>query len=391
MIKSYLKKIAKNNDNAMFFLKALQFIRNTTVFKIDGSKKKYPKVIQLPITYRCNSRCLMCNVWKMDTTDEAEILEFSEFMKDELFKKVQSVGINGGEPTLISNIDEYARIILTLPEIKSLNIISHGFNTNRALKAFEKIYTACRENSVSFHVSISLDGVGKIHDEVRQIPNGFSKTVSTIDELIKNQHKYCDSYDVACTVVKQNIDNLVELNEFSKVKGYKIKYRLGVSNKRIESDLLLEQYTVLSDKEYKQSAVEFFHYLMSNAKDINEKFKYFSIVYWLTKSNPKRLLGCIWKDEGITLDSRGELYYCAVESEKLGTLRNGKDSNIGTDVFFDKVNIEQRKSIIKNKCDSCIHDYGGQVKLKSLMIFVTYILNNRISMGIYKMKLMTGL
>ena len=219
MIKHFLKKIAKNNEQAMFFLKALQFIRNTTIFKIDGSKKKYPKVIQLPITYRCNSRCLMCNVWKMDTTDEAEILEFSQFMKDELFKKVQSVGINGGEPTLIGNIDEYAKVILTLPEIKSLNIISHGFNTNRALKAFEKIYVACREKAVNFHVSISLDGVGKIHDEVRQIPNGFAKTVSTIDELIKNQYKYCDSYDVACTVVKQNIDNLVELNEFSKVKG----------------------------------------------------------------------------------------------------------------------------------------------------------------------------
>lgn len=103
----------------MFCLKVLQFIRNISLLKIDGSKKKYPKVIQLPITYRCNSRCLMCNVWKMDTTDEAEILEFSEFMKDELFKKVQSVGINGGEPTLIGNIDEYAKVILTLPVIKS--------------------------------------------------------------------------------------------------------------------------------------------------------------------------------------------------------------------------------------------------------------------------------
>ena len=103
MIKYYLKKIAKNNDKAMFFLKALQFIRNTTIFKIDGSKKKYPKVIQLPITYRCNSRCLMCNVWKMDTTDEAEILEFSEFMKDELFKKVQCTVVK-------QNIDNLAEL-----------------------------------------------------------------------------------------------------------------------------------------------------------------------------------------------------------------------------------------------------------------------------------------
>jgi MoaA/NifB/PqqE/SkfB family radical SAM enzyme len=371
----------------MFCLKVLQFIRNISLLKIDGSKKKYPKVIQLPITYRCNSRCLMCNVWKMDTTDEAEILEFSEFMKDELFKKVQSVGINGGEPTLIGNIDEYAKVILTLPVIKSLNIISHGFNTSRALKAFEKIYSACREKGVNFHVSISLDGVGKIHDEVRQIPNGFSKTVSTIDELIKNQYKYCDSYDVACTVVKQNVDNLVELNEYAKIKGFNIKYRLGVSNKRIESDILLDQYSVLTDKQYKQSAKEFFHYLTSNARDISEKFKYFSIFYWLTEKNPTRLLGCIWKDEGVTLDSRGELYYCAVESNRLGALRN----NTGQDVFFDKQNIEHRKSINKNNCDSCIHDYGGKIEIKSLIKFLKYIVSNRISMPLYRIKLKIGL
>ncbi len=388
MIKSYLKKISKNNSKAMFFLKALQFIRNTILLKIDGSKKKYPKVIQLPITYKCNSRCQMCNIWKMDNSDEAEILEFSAFMKDDLFKKVESVGINGGEPTLISNIDEYAKAILTLPEIKSLNIISHGFNTNRALRAFQKIYSACKEKGVNFHVSISLDGVGKIHDDVRQIPNGFMKTVSTIDELIKNQNIYCDSYDVACTVVKQNIDNLVELNEFSKVKGYKIKYRLGVSNKRIESDILLEQYSVLSDKEYKQSAKEFFHYLMSNAKDIHEKFKYFSIFNWLNESNPTRLLGCIWKDEGVTLDSRGELYYCAVESKSLGTLR---DSNTGEDVFFNKRNIEYRKSIVKNNCDNCIHDYGGKIEIKSVIKFAKYIIENRISMLNYRIKLKTRL
>jgi MoaA/NifB/PqqE/SkfB family radical SAM enzyme len=387
MIKFYLKKIAKNNDKAMFFLKALQFIRNTTILRIDGSMKKYPKVIQLPITYRCNSRCLMCNVWKMDTTDEAEILEFSAFMKDELFKKVQSVGINGGEPTLIGNIDEFAKVILTLPAIKSLNIISHGFNTNRALKAFEKIYSACREKGVNFHVSISLDGVGKIHDEVRQIPDGFSKTVSTIDELIKNQYKYCDSYGVSCTVVKQNIDNLVELNEYAKIKGFNIKYRLGVANKRIESDILLDQYSVLTDKQFKQSAKEFFHYLMSNARDIDEKFKYFSIVYWLTEKNPTRLLGCIWKDEGVTLDSRGELYYCAVESNRLGALRN----NTGKDVFFDKKNIEHRKSINKNNCDSCIHDYGGKIEIKSLVKFLKYIVSNRISMPLYRIKLKIGL
>ena len=69
---------------------------------------------------------------------------------------------------------------------------------------------------------------------------------------------YCDTFDVACTVVKGNVHELVELEAFAELHELPIKYRLGISNKRIGSDRLLDQFSVVSDEQYKFSAVEFF-------------------------------------------------------------------------------------------------------------------------------------
>ncbi len=380
-MKQQIIQLIKKNKKFFLIVKALRFLQTSSLTKIDGSKKKYPKVIQLPITYNCNSKCVMCNIWQMDHSGEATVEEFAKFMQDDIFKEVEAVGINGGEPSLVPNLYEYADEILKLPSLKSLNIISHGFSPKPLFKQVEKIYASCKEKGINFHIAISLDGVGEIHNTVRGIGYAFDKTSATIDEIIKNQDKYCDSYDIGCTIVTQNIDYLMELDTYAKSKNYNIKYRMGIDNKRIESDKLRDQYSVIYSP-LKQSAIEFFHYQISQTKDLGNKFKYYSIFSWLNSGKPKRLLGCAWKDEGITLDARGELYYCAVASESIGSLRKTD----GEKIFFDDKNIEYRKSIIKNSCDGCIHDYNGQAEVNNVWVFLKSILTNRLAMKIYELK-----
>ena len=317
----------------------------------------------------------------MDHSGEVTVEEFAKFMQDDIFKEVEAVGINGGEPSLVPNLFEYADEILKLPSLKSLNIISHGFSPTPLFKNIEKIYASCQKKGVKFHVAISLDGVGNIHNIVRGKPKVFEKTISTIDKIIKDQYKYCDSYDIGCTIVKQNIDYLIELDTYAKSKNYNIKYRLGIDNKRIESDKLRDQYSVIYSP-LRQSAKEFFHYQISQSKNLGNRFKYFSIFYWLNSDIPKRLLGCAWKDEGVTLDSRGELYYCAVESDSLGNLRN----NQGTDIFFKPESVKYRENIIKNRCDSCIHDYSGQIETSNILIFFKYLVHDKYAMKLYELK-----
>lgn len=355
-------------------------IKRINFRKIDGSKKNYPRVLQLPITYFCNSKCVMCNIWRMDYSNEMPAEEFAEKIKDPIFSKVKIVGINGGEPSLVKNLPLYVKEILKLPKLKHLNIITHGFNPKLLFPSLEEIYSLCKKSKILFHVSVSLDGYGKIHDDVRGL-KVFELTQATIDEIKNNKHKYCDTYDVGCTIMKQNIDFINELDAFAQYKNYNIKYRLAIENKRIESDMLKENYSLLFGN-ITQSAKEFFHNRYRVAKTLYDKFKYFAIFYFLVSEKKKRLIGCDWKEDGITMDSRGDLYYCAVESHKIGELRKTP----GKEIFFDNNNIKYRESIVRDKCDNCIHDYNGNVHISSIVIFLKYLISEKFYWITYYLK-----
>jgi sulfatase maturation enzyme AslB (radical SAM superfamily) len=106
------------------------------------------------------------------------------------------------------------------------------------LALLKSIYFLCNKKGISFHVSVSLDGYGEIHDKVRGIPKVFKKTFETIKEIKANRSLYCDSFDVGCTVISQNVNYLEQLNAFAKKIEIQIKFRMGIENKRIESEKL---------------------------------------------------------------------------------------------------------------------------------------------------------
>ena len=385
-MKSVIKNILLKSKMGSKFLQIVQLSRLVEFSLVQNNQVKLPTSIQLPITNRCNSRCEMCDVWQMDTSGEMDSIEFQKILSDPLFSQVTSVGINGGEPTLVNNIDEYARALCRLPNLRSLSIISHGFNTDRALRSIAQIRKICEQAEVKFHVSISLDGVGEVHDKVRNVPDVFKKTMATILSIKRDKSLYCDTFDVACTVVKGNVHELAELEAFAEMHDLPIKYRLGISNKRIGSDRLLDQFSVISDEQYRFSAIEFFHWQTIKASSLTEKFKYYAIFDWLQSPKPSRLLGCIWKDRGITLGPRGDLYYCAVASDCLGSLRESP----GKGLYENPKNLKHRSEIIANSCDRCIHDYGGPITLKSYMKFMKFLIKNRFSLKLYKLKSMLG-
>lgn len=373
-------------------LKIARQFQTSKIKKTSGWNMKKPTVIQLPITYNCNSKCVMCNIWNMDHSNEADSNEFSKFMSDELFSKVTSVGINGGEVSLIPNLPQYITHVLNLPKLKNLNIISNGFRGENLREHLSAIYKECKEKNVKLSVIISLDGYESIHDEVRGLRRAFEKATNTINDIHLNRHLYCDNFELACTVIESNVNNLVELDRYCINKGYHIKYRLGIENKRIESNLLVDNFSVIYNKNF-QSAMEFFHHLYrrTSYSNFKEKFKYFAIFDWLNSDSDKkrRRLGCDWQDRGVTLDSRGALYYCAVDSDTIGSLRT-KLSN-GSEIFFSHNNLNYRQSIIDNSCNQCIHDYNGRPYLKDLLYFISEDFKSKLSMRIYKLKIMVGL
>lgn len=353
------------------------FFKKILFSKETGKEKKYPEILQLPITYKCNSRCRVCNIWKINKK-EVSLKDFKSIIKNDIFKKIRAVGINGGEPFLLNNIEKYVEVIIKdLPNLKSLNIITNGFLSETIPEKTEKIYKICKENDIKFHISISSDGFGSIHDQSRGVKSVFDKTFKTIKIIKDNIDKYADNFSVACTISKINQKYLSELASFSRFNGFDIKYRMAVDIKRLENEHIYKELNAFRDF----SSREFIFRCFKKSSSLLEKFRYYSIFISIISNRKKRLLGCNWKNNGITLDPYGNIYYCAVRSKSVGNLLKKKDK----EVFFSDKNLDYRAEIVRS-CDTCAHDYEGKIYYKNLIYFFVNFIFDVYWANLYQIK-----
>jgi MoaA/NifB/PqqE/SkfB family radical SAM enzyme len=57
------------------------------------AEKKLPNDFVIAVTYQCNSRCRMCNIWKMEKTPELALANY-----EKLPDQIEEVNLSGGEP-----------------------------------------------------------------------------------------------------------------------------------------------------------------------------------------------------------------------------------------------------------------------------------------------------
>jgi MoaA/NifB/PqqE/SkfB family radical SAM enzyme len=183
-----------------------------------------PEGINMNANDICNSKCVMCNIWKQTKDFEFSPEQLQTILSDPLYRKVKYVGITGGEPTLRDDLPElYHSCIKALPSLVHLSIITNGIKDEAALSRILKIKKLCDQHSISFSAMVSLDGVGAMHDQHRGRQGNFDSVIRLNDEL-KNK-----GIDVSfgCTVTKGNLYGLNELLAFTKAHQMKGRFRIG--------------------------------------------------------------------------------------------------------------------------------------------------------------------
>lgn len=159
------------------------------------------------ITYNCNSKCVMCDIWKMDPHEHMTIDDFKK-----LPLTLKDVNISGGEPFLHKDIVEIAKTIRErLPKARIV-ISSNGFST----KLIEQRITEILKVVPDIRVALSIDGMQKVHDETRRIPDGFNKIMDTLDMLKRVGVK---SIRIAFTVMTHNVGELPKVYDLAQEKG----------------------------------------------------------------------------------------------------------------------------------------------------------------------------
>lgn len=138
-----------------------------------------PRYITYLITWRCNSRCIFCDVWKKHAGDTAE-LNLDDIRS--IFAQINNpdvVRITGGEPFLRQDLAEAINIINEVSNPRIIHITTNGLasrikETMLAIKSCYKI-----------HLKVSIDAIGEKHDKIRGTPNAYEKAMDNIKRLVE--------------------------------------------------------------------------------------------------------------------------------------------------------------------------------------------------------------
>ena len=156
-------------DDSAMKAQAFRMLDDIIRYKLGRSR---PVFVSYYATYRCNRRCMFCDLWKMNapelTTEDAEVVidRIADF-------GVKSLGISGGEPLIRKDLEEIAE------RARERGIIT-GLNTNGILITKKRAPAIAKAFDA---VSISLDGFEKTHDEIRGVKGTFREAFQGLRNL----------------------------------------------------------------------------------------------------------------------------------------------------------------------------------------------------------------
>lgn len=157
-------------------------------------------------TFRCNSKCQMCYIWKNPTEPKEEV---SLATLSKLPGGFDNLNVSGGEPTLRKDLGEIIDIVY--PKARITEISSNGLHPERLVPIIKKY--------PNIKVRFSLEGDRETSDAIRGEKNGYETKVAGLRML-----KEAGGTDLGFAMVIQdeNVAQLVDVYEFARKEGYEL-------------------------------------------------------------------------------------------------------------------------------------------------------------------------
>ena len=159
------------------------------------------------LTEQCNNYCLMCSQ-PPKKHDDSWIIKDVRQMIPMLSRRVGSLGITGGEPTVFG--DEFLdvlRLCKSWLPYTSMHVLSNGRSFSDP--KFAEKYAAIKHPDIMVGIPIYSDDPAR-HDYVVQAKGAFDETIRGILNLKRLGQKV----EIRVVIHKQTIDRLPELAEF---------------------------------------------------------------------------------------------------------------------------------------------------------------------------------
>lgn len=322
--------------------------------------------VNFAITYKCNSRCLSCDIWK-------RYLKNNSLLKKELltcdlkkifsqFDNLRSVGITGGEPFLRNDLVDVVKAI----KVHSITISTNGIMSGRILKFVQNMIKI--DSIRELGISVSIDAIGELNDKIRGTLNSYEKSLNTIrllKELQKKNKKLI--IGISNTISKMNINDVLKVYKLAKKLNVAFSTRLAQSSSLFYNNVCSK---IFIDEKDLHKVREIFQFLLKEQPS-NIFYRYYLKKF--LKNPNKQATQCFSGFNSFFLDPYGNIYPCIMLNKGIGNLKKKslKELLNSNDAIKIKEYVKQGKCSCWTDCEAINSIYSNPIALikASLCIF----------------------
>jgi MoaA/NifB/PqqE/SkfB family radical SAM enzyme len=239
------------------------------------------------------------------------------------FGHIKVLTISGGEPFLRKDLDEIISLFYKNNKLQYVSFHTNAFLTDRIINIIARILRDFR--ALKVFVCVSIDGIGRKHNEFRGVEGGFDKMLQTIDRLKELKKRYKTLNLISSTIFSHSTENyFLETVQFiqNNLKGIKpsLGFIRGNAKDSSEKEVDIKKY------------VEFFDSFNYNPdRPINPfsplalKESLEMLVHKIVIENYKshrQMVPCQSGRKLVVIYENGDVYPCETLSAKFGNLRD---------------------------------------------------------------------
>lgn len=311
---------------------------------------KTPSYVILYVTAVCNARCPYCFYWEpiqnANRLNELKLEEIEKISKS--FGKITYLTLTGGEPFLRPDIEKIVKIFVQNNKVDFISIPTNGGVPKLALPKIEEMLSSCPDTA--FRIALSVDGIGKDHDDIRRIQGLFDRILETYHGLDVFRQKYHNlNIDATTTFSSYTEKKVFEILDYFK-KNLKIDNHVlnlvrGDVKDPVIKDIDIETYE-RAVREVENTA----NSTKINRNDFRLKLlKSIKLVMrdiiLKTVKERKMVLPCVAGKRFLVINEKGEVYPCDIfinhKDKMLGSLREHNYD------IKEILNTEEAKKIVK--------------------------------------------
>lgn len=307
-----------------------------------------PLQVGFAVNNTCNTFCEMCNIWQTKPKHALSLDEIARVFGNSLFRHCATISLTGGEPSMRKDFAELPPLLAgVMPALRQVNLTSNGYATERIVSGIEAFVPALRERGIQFSVNLSMDGVGDVHNAVRNNPKAFANLDATVRALVALRRRIPFNLVLACTFTHTNVDDAENVLAYARAHGVYAIFRRAFTINRIANREIYPDIAPTPEQDVKLR--RFFHRVREEYDRSHARRLYYDMLLGMMEGG-ERSIPCLYRKAGLFIDHTGDMFVCTVFSRKLGNALEGDPERM----YFDSAG--HREELACGDCRGCSHD-----------------------------------